>query len=79
MTTLQQDLLAMTSSYENMKKMWDDNAVCYQQALAKLKEVDEKIIQVLKMFLLTPDFGKLMDPSADFQELVLNEDTKASI
>ena len=33
-----------------MKKMRDDDAVCYQQALAKLKEVGEEITEVLKMF-----------------------------
>ena len=33
-----------------MKKMRDDDAVCYQQALAKLKEVSEEITEFLKMF-----------------------------
>ena len=40
----------MTNKAEQMKKMRDDDAVGYPNALAKLKSVGEEISEVLKLF-----------------------------
>ena len=41
----------MTKKAERMKKMRDDYAVCYRDALTKLKSVGEEFSEVLKLFL----------------------------
>ena len=41
----------MTQKAEQMKKMRDDDAVCYRDALAKLKSVGEEVLEVLRLFL----------------------------
>ena len=48
--TLNKNLDDMTKKVEQMKKMHDDDAICYHDALANLKSVGEEISEVLKMF-----------------------------
>ena len=47
---IQQALSSITQQFKNMKKMHDGDVVCYQQSLAWLKEVGNKISEALKMF-----------------------------
>ena len=47
---LNRDLQAMTQKAEQMKKMRDDDAVGYHDALVKLKAVGEEVLEVLRLF-----------------------------
>ena len=40
----------MTQQADHMRRMQDDDAVCYAQMLVKLKHVGEEISEVLKLF-----------------------------
>ena len=48
---LSRDLQATTQKAERMKKMHDDDAVCYHDARKKLKAVRDKVSAVLNLFL----------------------------
>ena len=48
--TLQKNLDDMTQQANRMRKMRDDDAICYAQTLTKLKDLGEEISEVLKLF-----------------------------
>ena len=50
METLQKNLDNKTHEAERIRKMRDDDAVCFAQALTKLKDVGEEISEVIKLF-----------------------------